>query len=324
MARRKQAEDSLDLLLDTITNTFGSILFLTMLVALLLRTTGTPTTTESAVAHANASQPLSAQDVEQRKARADELNHEIAVLTAALQANPPDDPEHSQIQSAIIAATTETRERLEQDAALTTGIAEDQRRIAEVSAGSQQLEAELTAAREAAAHQADRKQRAEQEAAELARSAIERDRPDEASGTVETTVVPVLEPLTPGGRRQLGLYVRFGRVYVMHRWGPNGERLGPNPDHFVITTRPDGSQAARARPEAGFVVNDTTARRALTDVLVPFPPQGWVVGLVVNQDSFAQFQRIKQVLIELGYQYEPIPAATGQSISDSGGTGRAQ
>ena len=324
MARRRQAEDSLDLLLDTITNTFGSILFLTMLVALLLRTTGTPTTTESAVTGANASQPLSAQDMEQRKARADELNHEIAVLTAALQANPPDDPEHSQIQSAIIAATTETRERLEQDAALTTGIAEDQRRIAEVSAGSQQLEAELTAAREAAAHQADRKQRAEKEAAELARSAIERDRPDEASGTVQTTVVPVLEPITPGSRRQLGLYLRFGRVYVMHRWGPDGKRMGPNPDHFVITTRPDGSQTARARPEAGIVVDDGDARRALTDILVPFPPQGWIVAVVVHQDSFAQFQTVKHVLISLGYEYEPIPAATGQSISDSGGAGRAQ
>lgn len=324
MARRKPVEDSLDLLLDTITNTFGSILFLTMLVALLLRTTGRSTQADAEQADATTARPLSMEEVESHKARADALNAEIEILTRALQAAPPDDPEHARIHAAVVAAMSATRQRLDEDAALTAETAADQSRIAEANSRSQQLEAELTAARHEAAEQAERKQQAEQEAAELARSAVELDQPDEASGTVKTTVFPVLEPVLPGGRRQLGLYMRYGRLYVMHRWGPNGERLGPNPEHFVITTRPDGTQSARARPEAGILLSDPGARRALADVLSPFPPAGWFIALVVHDDSFAQFQLVKQMAIESGYQYQPIPAKAGQRISDSGGDAMAQ
>lgn len=176
--------------------------------------------------------------------------------------------------------------------------------------------------RQQAAIEAERRQRAEAEAADLARSEIELDRPAEATGVVQTSV-PVLDHIPPG-ERQVGLYLRYGRIYLMHQWGPDGERLGPNPDHFMITPRSADTQTARPRPGTGLLVGGPRLREELSGLLSPFPSKDWVVGFAVHQDSFGYFQAVKQALIELGYRYEPLPTGPNRSIQDSGDKARAQ
>jgi hypothetical protein len=322
MKRRRPTDDSLDLLLDTITNTFGSVLFLTMLVALLLRTTAKTMSSTADAPQASVGEPVSEREQARRAARVDELSIEIDILTRSLQAIPPEDPELARLQATIVTATNESSRMLREDGAMTAAIAEDQRRIAEARAEAAQLESNLEAIRKRVTIEADRREWAEREAAELARAAIELDRSAAARGIIQVNV-PILENLTPG-KRQIGLFLRHGRVYLMHRWGPDGERLGPNPDHFVITPRRGGDQTARARPEMGLPVDDPLFREALTAILKPFPPDDWVVGIAVHQDSFFGFQSAKHALIELGYKYEPLPTGPSHPIQDNGDGAQAQ
>jgi len=156
---------------------------------------------------------------------------------------------------------------------------------------------------------------------ELAKLAVDLDRPVDSAKIVQSAVLPVLEA---SEKQQFGIYLRYGRLYVMHRWNDTGERLGPNPEHFLIAQRSDGTQTATARPDAGLIADAATVRRDLERILRAFPPNKWVVGLVVYGDSFSQFQAVKAALVDLGYQYEPIRAGPGNPVRDRGGSSRGQ
>jgi len=322
MKRRRPSADSLDLLLDTVTNTFGSILFLTMLIALLLRTTGKTESPNVDGSPPGGGDPLSHLEQARHAAHVDELASEIEILTRSLGEIPPSDPKLAQLQATVVEAVNEVGRLLQQDAALTVAIADDQRWIADSITASKQVEADLAAIREQATVEAERRKRAESEAADLAHFAVELDRPTQPSGVIQTNV-PVLDQVAPD-KRQVGLYLRYGRIYLMHQWGPDGERRGPNPGHFVITPRSGDSQTARARPDAGLPADGPLLREELGSLLKPFPADAWVVGFAVHQDSFDHFQAVKRALVALGYQYEPLPTGPNHGIQDSGGNARAQ
>jgi hypothetical protein len=118
--------------------------------------------------------------------------------------------------------------------------------------------------------------------------------------------------------------MRYGRLYIMHRWSDAGERVGPNPDHFLVVRSADASQVATARPEAGLVADAITLQRELPRLLSRFPPDGWVVAIAVYEDSFNQVQTVKSVLVGLGYQYDLIRTGTSNPIQDGGGVARGQ
>jgi hypothetical protein len=124
----------------------------------------------------------------------------------------------------------------------------------------------------------------------------------------------------------VGLYVRFDRIFMMHTW-KNGERLGPNTEQFVIAPLPDGNsarQVARPKPATGMLVNADTITADLRRLLQSFPPDRFVVSMVVFEDSFDVFQLIKAAIVRNGYEYRPISLRPGGSVVDHGGRGEAQ
>jgi hypothetical protein len=122
-------------------------------------------------------------------------------------------------------------------------------------------------------------------------------------------------------KRQVGIYLRFGKIYLMHRW-LNAVRAGPNPDFFVVA--PGNPPVARPKPGAGVPIEAETASREMLRMLRPFPPDEWVVAIVVFHDSFDEFQLVKQAIVAADYEYQPILVGEGGSVFDSGGQGRAQ
>jgi len=311
MARSRETVDgSLELLLDTITNTFGSVLFITMLVAVLLRMAGR-----------TSSEPPAASKTDQARiaARITELSSEIDRLSATLDALPPADPTLARIESKIVDAGRETAKVLAADADVAKEIATHQERITVLDRQATEAARDLDRITPLAAEQAARRKKAEELAADLAKRAIELDRPVDPDRIVQTARLPQLAATQ---KKQIGLYMKYGRVYVMHEWGPTGERLGPNANHFVISRMPDGRQKAKARPDAGHIADGTTIKQTLRDILRRFSADGWVVFVTVNEDSFAQFQSVKAALVDLGYEYEPIVIHQGPTggIWDSGGT----
>lgn len=305
-------EGSLDLLLDTITNTFGSILFITILVALLLRFSGHVSSRKVEVSKA---------DQARAQARLAELSAEVNRLKATLDFIPQSDSEVVRIERSIAAAAQELAAVFQEDAAAATEISDDQDYIVSVHQRLASLSQELERLRPLADESAQQRAKAEETAANLAALASELDRPIDPERIEQTATLP---ELTSTSKKQIGLFMRYGRVYVMHQWSPAGMRLGPNTDHFVISTRPDGNQSAKARPDAGCLADQATIKSALREILRGFPPDNWVVGLVVNEDSFPQFQTVKSTLVALGYQYEPFPIEVGNGAWDMGGSARGQ
>jgi len=308
MARSRDTIDaSLELLLDTITNTFGSVLFITMLVAVLLRMSGRSETQPP---------PISRTEQARTEARVAELSAEAERLKATLGSLPVTDSTLARVEADIVAGAQETTRLMAEDTALAVEIIRDQ----ESTAALEQQVADTTRSLERieplADEEARRRRQAETEAAELAKAAVELDRPVDPTLIVQTAQLPELSPIQ---KAQIGLLMHYGRVYVMHEYGPAGERLGPSASDFVITTQPDGLQLAKARPDAGHIADGASINATLRQILARHSADKWVVFVIVHEDSFAQFQSVKAALVELGYQYEPITVRPGGGVWDSGG-----
>jgi len=308
MARSRDTVDaSLELLLDTITNTFGSVLFITMLVAVLLRVSGSTQADRA---------PVSKTEQARAEARVAELSLEVNRLIATLDSMPAADPLLASLESDIAAAAEEAARLMAEDTAIAVEIIRAQESIAALEQRVAQAQRDLETTSVFAEEQAKRRHEAEADAANLAKAAVELDRPVDPTLIVQTAQLPELAATK---KDQIGLLMQYGRVYVMHEHGPAGERLGPNPEHFVITTREDGRQSAKARPDAGHIADGATVKEMLRQVLGRYRSEKWVVAVIVHEDSFSQFQTVKAALIQLGYQYEPITARFKVGIWDSGG-----
>lgn len=316
MARRQSTDSSLELLLDTITNTFGSVLFLTILVTLLLRTAG-----DGAADSEPREPPMSATDQALLEARIADATRDCDQLQARLVGITPVEPGLVALQATVVERASEAVRALAEVAAADGRTLEKQRLAVAADAELNRVDTAMAEIKPRAEKEAERRRSLEEEAAALAKLAVELDRPVDSAKIVQTAVLPVLGATD---KKQIGLYLRYGRLYVMHRWTDAGEQLGPNPDHFLVVSKPDGTQAATARPDAGCIADAATVQRDLARTLRSFSADGWVVGVVVYDDSFAQFQAVKAALVELGYEYEPIRTGPGNPVRDRGGSSRAQ
>lgn len=312
--RRRRSEGSLELLLDTITNTFGGILFIAILVALLLRSSAPE---EPA---ADERSPMTAVEQARLEVRVGELTDRIADLRAsapdlptAAGGTPGREREHE--LEKLLSALGETLEARARISAETVAL---QREAAETRDEAASLETATTSAHrklEAARAELDN---ALAESAELARLRAQLDAAEQPSVIEQTARLPRLHR---SDKRQVGLYIRFRKIYMMHVWR-DGERSGPNPRDFVVT--PGHPQTARPRPDAGMPITPATIDREIGQLLAPFPPAQWVVATVVFEDSFDAFQVVKQALIRAGYEYGPIPLKPGEGVNDWGGTAEGQ
>lgn len=322
MSRQRRGSDdsSLELLLDTITNTFGGILFIAILLSLLLRTTSK--TIESAEAH---SKPMSALEQVDLESRVADLQQEAETLRQRVSAatdpgeSDGDDSMLGKLSAAAAAVEASVAERAEAVRNTLTY----QREAATAAEQYEELEQDRKSVDKRLADAENKLAAAQEEAARLAQSALEIDREPEATEIEQTVSLPSLRPST---KREVAIYVRFDKIFMMHAWR-NGERLGPNTDQFVIVPLPDGDvvrQVARPKPAAGMPVSSKTISADLRRLLQAFPPDRFVVSMVVFEDSFDVFQLIKAAIVRNGYEYRPIPLRPGESVVDSGGRGEAQ
>jgi hypothetical protein len=334
--RRRTGDSSLELLLDTITNTFGGILFIAILVALLLQTTGR----DEEAAAAAAPPPLTEAEVAAMEVRLEDLRDRVTRLQKAVGPLPnPDDP-----NAAVARRVAELASRLAQavedrsKAALETAdlqrqataardqtnrtAAETERREREqaASAATEEKQAADRAAAAGSRHDAARrdKSEAEAEAADLARRLVELEELAQPSVIEQTAGLPSLKPTA---KDQVSIYVRFGRVFMTHVWR-GGTRLGPNPEQFVVL--PGDPPVAQPKPATGTPIERQTIAATMRRLLAAFPPDRWTVAVIVFDDSFAEFQWVKKAIVDAGYQYLPIPLAPGEGVYDSGGSAVAQ
>ena len=309
MSRRRASDSSLELLLDTITNTFGGVLFVAMLVALMLRSAPQETapTADDPVERARLEVELDSL----RQQAADLRSRPELSRPQATNDSSPDEVSPEMLLKELLSVIEERTTVLEATSTHQTAAATAADRAAELAAAADEAARSLERASSELGEQ-------EAEANRLTVLLAELDRRRQQPSDVRTVGLPLL---TATDKQQVAIMLRYGRLYMMHFWR-NGTRLGPNTVDFVVTPGPP--QVARARPSGGSPVEEESIGATLRELLAAFPKENWVVATVIHIESFDSFALLKRALVDAGYTYEPITILPGKGIVDTGGKAEGQ
>lgn len=304
MAKRHTGNpDSLELLLDTICNTFGGVLFIAILVVLLLQQAGNSPV--SATPAPVAITPIEAETLSERMEMAiDEL--------ARLRLN--QDSQEAVVQSfapdAIKQLLTDRRTATSAQQALQSDV---DRLLANNTLTSVRVENtvhEIGEMKERHAEALQRNTTAQHELEESRQSRVQEAR------------LPVLRK--PGLKSEVGFILRYGRLYLWHRYGPGDypDRRGLNLEDFVVVGEEQGRLVTAPNPTRGLELDDSeNCQQAVRSVLRRFNPQNCYFVLIVRPDSYGQFGFVRDRIIELGFEYRLFVVGESDPIQDHGGRG---
>ena len=295
--RRRVAESSLELLLDTICNTFGGVLFLAILVSVLLRTTSRFDLPETKPAPSAADLAQLAQRQEEASARLQALRQAAAQQQRIVEQFTR--PENADLLDAV-AKLRARRDALSDERLRLLGqIAKSKAKSLEVTAELEQLDVSIaTAAREV-------------QAVELALQS-------ELSSRTQTARLPRERASL---KQEVGVVLRFDRLYIWHKYDQFGSRIGLNTDEFVVTKEESGYLETKPKPYAGVPAADPEFHDELRTRLKLFNPSRQHVTVLVWDDSFDAFQAVKKALIDEGFEYRLMPLKDGDPVMDQGGSG---
>lgn len=296
--RRAVKQDSLELLLDTICNTFGGVLFIAIMVVMLLAQSGHG---PEGVVPAPAPEELEAQSRELAELSAEVLRkQEIQASQAALVKSLAPDAIRELIErrKALLAELVKQQAAVDaQQAQNATVVASVARTQAEID----KLLADLKAA-----------QRQETEARTLLAS--------EQAGRTKDVRLP--RQHRADDKRELAVILRYGRLYLWHDYDLQMGRTGLNLRDFVIISDAGDHLVTRPKPTAGIPLDDTPECRAAIDKLLRrFDPRRFALGTIVRPDSYAAFQYFRSRALALGFEYRLLPTDSDSPISDRGGSG---
>ncbi len=265
--RRHRDDSSLELLLDTVCNAFGGIIFVALLLALLAKSTrtdvqGSPSAAELAARHA-------------RLQAASELEHRLEQLRIVerLQAAQVSDIGRVE-QLGLQVAQTELA--LENETQRHDGQAQDARARQRVM---QDLKAQLAALQAA---NNDSRNRLVELGREVEGRKREMARHAKAPRERQT------------GKSEAGLAVRYGKLYL-------------DSDEFA-TAKFQGREGIVPRREAGLpLLPAAKLSQQLQPKLAETPATTHYLAIAVWEDSFDQFENLRQAVVEMGYEYRLIP-----------------
>jgi hypothetical protein len=319
--RRNGSESSLELLLDTICNTFGGVLFLAMLISLLLAQSRRRTEADETAADPRAA--LTPAELTRLVMSADQLAAEVARLeqaivqarAAAVDFSVPElETQLLRLEAAeqeMHKAEADRRRLLSEVAAAQAAAARALGKVVADERGTEQAEAAAAAARK-------RLDAVTEDRSSLVQSAIALQETQAARATLQTTGRAPRERATT--KKEFGVMLRFGRMYLMKV--PRGDDLVVNDADFFVESG-GVRNVAHPKPHAGLELGDPSGLGAALDKLLqPFPPAVWYPCLVVHPDTFDVFIALKAELVARGYEYRLMP--TAQSVVDRGGQGAVQ
>jgi hypothetical protein len=290
------SDSSLDLLLDTVTNAFGGILFLSILIVLMLRMTSEQTQPTQTTAD----QPSQAELLQLQTKLAD-ARSELSQLQAVSTLQ-DDFAESLTDESLKVRHQALQAERAKRDAA-----SEERARQADRLAQEQQQNNSL------------REQLAQSEE-NLAQQQARLKELQEILGkeTAARTRSASLPQTKATSKMEVAIVVRYGRAYFVHHYDSAGLPTGLNTDDLLVLEDGFFMLHLTPKPYAGFALADeASVKRELRAALASLPSRHHYVALAVFDDSFEEFGLLKKCLIDLGYEYRLIPIAVGDSVAPS-------
>ena len=291
-------DGSLDLLLDTICNTFGGIVFISLLVVVLLNMSGTSASTTA---------PSDESDLEFQQLTAD-LDAARARLTSMRQSKQQRDHTRSQLVNeqqlrlakALIEAESLRESRRKETASLLSQ-----------SSVSQQAVNRIAKTLNVRQHQLDEQRRAlDGLDQELKSQAVKLQQ--ELKSRSQNVTPPKLELLP--NHSSIGLLLKGGRLTAITRIGVSGDEL-PNLDELEIS-RENGIAFVEAKQGAGVeVALDQSTMEQIQRLVKQFNPDKHVLKVWIWPDSFSHFQIVQKVIAESGCRSKPEPVKEGTRLS---------
>lgn len=289
-------QNSLELLLDTITNTFGGIVFLAMLVVVLLQLTSN-------------TQDPDLPDPE-TESRLHELQGEL--IAAKKKRNSLRQATDVQAQMTEELGTENNWENL---AALKSARREKQR------LDSQRIElAQTLVSKQVEINNTARAIKNTKNRLEVTRNDLEeakRDLTEEIESRTTTAKLPRMHETT---KAEIAIVLRYDRIYFPHKYDASLGYRRVNADEMVILESTTDELVITPKPYAGIAISESGSMRdAMRTKLQRFPKGTVYLAIGVWDDSFDPFIELKNVLVELGYEYRVMPVKVGQAISERSG-----
>jgi len=303
MRRQVQQSDSLEMLLDTMCNTFGGIILLALLIALLARDTPrdeTQSRTNPAAGTVAERIEQARRDLAQAIARQAELERRVgdpeqARLLALI--------EHREQARATVAAQAETIQTLETAASGTaTNQSTVKNLLRRMEAAVMETERRLQAERQQAADLAARRE-------ELRRSvATESNRLAQAAArNVQRLRLP-REHAT--SKQHLYVIARYGRLYPLYRY-QNGQ---PERNTTTLRWQQESPISKRVDPVPGQGIDPEGQSAAWQQFLQEFPHDAVFLVFQVYEDTFGAFTTAKAATVAAGVEYTWEPQRTNEVL----------
>jgi len=295
MKRRKTPPtDSLEMLLDTISNTFGGILFLTILVAILVQFSGTkarkaqsenPTT--KTITELRDTLAQKTDQLQSLKRALNTQNHTLADFK-------PD--QNKAIIHKILSLRTSKRELERQRVELATQVSKLENVNAELDDQLQQTGSHLKQARQ------DEKRLQEQLQAEMQKR----------------TRMARLPALRATQKREFAAILRYGRLYFPYATEQAKLLKSLNYHDFVVLAEDRSTIRITPKPYAGLVIDASNNLDAvLGKRLAGLDRDTLYLAVAVWEDSFADFMYLRNSLVQLGWEYRLIPLKENGVIVES-------
>ena len=290
MTRRKRSGgdgDSLDLLLDTVSNVFGGVMFLTLLAALLILSRGA-TTTEEVPERDVEPRPVSTTLIEA------EMRKTAAAIAAQKQIHQRLDPDGSVTEKA------DRLKRIENTLALA-------RRHAKRADGS--VEAQQKAREDQLTAQSDLEQQIENLKSEVSRSSRENEKiRAQSERAVE------FRALTLSRTEEAVVMLRYGRWYLLQ---DSSKSRSINRDDFFILEDSRRLTRITPKPHRGTPVTEESAKKMAEHLKRNFKSRDFHVVIAVWDDSFGEFNMLKDAVKSVGFQYRTLPCDTATRLTNN-------
>ena len=292
MSRRRRLEtiDPMDLLLDTVSNVFGGVMFLTLLAALLVISQGEGSVPDGPKTPLpEALSPLEiATRIESLELEASELNFVMESQARTLsEIVPSDDTEQK------IAQYDRLRQQLAGLQDQWDQVQTDLRNEEALQKTNNKLEKELS-----------------EQLAELSKQVqgkkTELERVEAKSS--RTITFSLLRDATTA---DFPLLLRYGKLYRFLEW--SGQEI--HEEDIAIL----GDEKYLPKQAAGIPITPNVLSNLVSKLVDRHPPREYHITIFVWDDSFAAFNSLRNRLVEQGYQYRTLPCTDESIISMGGG-----
>jgi len=289
VARSSTIPDSLELMLDTICNSFGGIVLITILLALLTRNRITTKEEELTkqlehVATANERDGLK-EKVRIIEESIEALRNSAGTLPQEMQALLTEREELEQ-------RDREIRDRLEQMA--------QQEQLAASRAE------ELAASQRTLKEEIDRKQK-ELESTRRELAKVE-------GQTTFTLHLPREASLPEFGP---ALILRYDRMYVWHEYDAGGNRLGLNTREFLVLEEDGNGFVVTPRPDRGILISPDNGPAIVQRLKACRAGNGLDIGLW--DDTFDRWPIFRAAIVKAGFRYRLLLVQKDGELWDRGG-----